>query len=113
MIRIALDAHPQEVFFSVIAAARAELDVVNMAPRPKLADLAQLPEVLKPKDLHRPRVHNAARRAMVRTHEPSDGAHAVGRNTQEVAQPLHEATPVVGTHGRTASLPDGTCLPPR
>jgi hypothetical protein len=68
VIVIALDAHPQEVFLNVVAAARFELDVVDMRSGSKLADLARFPEHPKPKALHRPRVHNATRRAWVRTH---------------------------------------------
>jgi len=68
VIGIALDAHPEEVFFSVVAAARSELDVMDMRSGSKLADLARLPEHPKPKALHRPRVHNATRRAWVRRH---------------------------------------------
>jgi hypothetical protein len=68
VIGIALDAHPEEVFLNVIAAARLELDVVDVRSGSKLADLARFPEHPKPKKLHRPRVHNATRRAWVRRH---------------------------------------------
>jgi hypothetical protein len=40
VIGIAVDADPQEVLIDVTAAARAELDVVNVGSRSKLADLA-------------------------------------------------------------------------
>lgn len=97
MIGIAVGADPQEVFLNVIAAARAELDVVNMGPGPSLADLTKLPEMQQPKALDRPRIHNARRRAWVRVRHVAEGgeAHPVGQNTQQDAQRPHAATPAV------------------
>lgn len=97
VICIADGAHPQEVLLNVVAAARTELDVVDMGTGPSLADIAHLPEVVEPKALDRPRVHNARRRAWVRIGQGAARAVGtpVGQNTQEDAHLDHAATPVV------------------
>jgi hypothetical protein len=89
-------AHPEEVFFCVIAAARSELDVMNMAAGPKLADLAGLSEHPKAEAFDRRRVYKSLRRPRVYGHSAgSPAARPVGQNTQEDALPEHAATPHV------------------
>lgn len=97
MIRIALDADPQEVFFNVVAAARSELDVVNMGTGSKFTDLARLPEHPKAKPSERIRIRDALRGPRVSAHSAaeSDAGRSVGQNTQEDAQQEHAAIPHV------------------